>query len=85
MKPTLLAPLLLSGCAVLAGCEKPTPVVMDQCMRREIFSQCMAALPKGPERIAGGNDWDEVVNACESAAYYQSKRELPYVKPECRW
>jgi len=30
------------------------------------------------------NDWDEVVDSCENAAYYQSKREREVVKPECR-
>jgi hypothetical protein len=29
------------------------------------------------------NDWDEVVNACDSAAYYQSLRPRGQIKKEC--
>lgn len=75
--------------AVLAGCANSdgTPTINttgpDQCMRREIFQQCLKALPAGPQ-AAKYNDWDEVVGACESAAYYQSLRKQEAIKPNCR-
>lgn len=50
----------------------------------ELFKQCMSILPKGPEHVVNSNDWDEVVNSCESAAYYQSVRAYSAIKQECR-
>ena len=77
MKPLILAALMLSGCS------KELTKGPDQCLRAEIFRNCLSAVPKGPERIVGSNDWDEVVAACESAAYYQSLRTREQIKPEC--
>ena len=69
---------------VLMGCQEPSKRP-DQCMRQEIFKQCMASLPKGPQSLtATGNDWDEVVNSCDSSAYRQSIRRAEAIKPECR-
>lgn len=68
----------------LAGCSSPITSGPDQCMRAELFQKCLAAVPKGPERIDNSNDWDEVVQKCESAAYYQSLRQFSQIKPECR-
>jgi hypothetical protein len=77
--------IYLLGLLMLAGCgPRPELASPDQCMRREIFKECMAALPKGPERIHNSNDWDEVVEACENVAYYQSKRMPSQIKAECR-
>lgn len=59
--------------------------VPDQCVRPVLFQQCMLSLPKGPASItAAGNDWDEVVKACESSAYNQSLRREATIKPECQ-
>lgn len=73
---------------VLVGCEEkkpPTdPTDLDQCIRREIFMQCLAAVPKGPERISDSNDWAEVIDECASAATYQSYRRRSKIKEECR-
>lgn len=76
---------LLLASAMLAGClEKVEPSSFsDQCMRAELFQQCLKALPAGPVSTHY-NDWDEVVAACENAAYYQSIREKAQIKPECR-
>jgi hypothetical protein len=82
MKRTILAAAML-----LVACDnKPWEPTNgpDQCLRREIFQQCLAALPKGPDRTGTSSDWDEVVGACENAAYYQSQRRFPHIKPECR-
>lgn len=68
----------------LSGCnqEFSSP---DQCLRQEIFKQCLANIPKGPTHLtAAGNDWDEVVSQCDGAAYYQSMRIKSTIKPECR-
>jgi len=70
----------------LAGCDSPASVPIrecDQCMREQIFKECLALVPKGPERTTY-NDWYEVVSECESAAYWQSLRRVENIKPECR-
>ena len=57
---------------LIAGCASPYPQYeANQKLRREIFQECMKSLPAGPKSTVY-NDWDEVVNSCESAAYFQS-------------
>lgn len=70
----------------LAACDGSTGVsTPDQCMRAELFSACLRALPAGPAAPQFSDwDWDEVVAACESAAYRQSLRGAQHIKPECR-
>lgn len=83
MRTVLIAVAVL----ILSACGDPTPMPkydIDQCMRREIFQQCLQALPKGPEHVSNSNDWAEVVEACESAAHDQSFRIAGHVKPECK-
>ncbi len=63
--------------------DKEETTSNDQCLRARLFEQCLKALPAGPEATKY-NDWDEVVAACESAAYYQSLRAASTIKPECR-
>jgi len=75
-----IATLLLT--VALAGCEVDSTKV-DQCMRREIFNECLKTIPAGPTK-AHYNDWSEVVGKCEDAAYYQSLRKTTQIKPECR-
>ena len=81
MKRTIMiAALVLSGC----GDGQPMELtVVDQCMRVELFKSCMASLPAGPQSTHY-NDWDDVVDSCESAAYYQSQRKKSQVKESCR-
>ena len=75
---------VLSCSFVLMGCQEPSNGP-DQCLRQEIFKQCMASLPKGPQSLtAAGNDWDEVVESCDSSAYLQSIRRKETIKPECK-
>lgn len=70
---------------LLSGCNQEPSNGPDQCLRQEIFKQCVANIPKGPTHLtATGNDWDEVISACQSAAYYQSIRIKSTIKPECR-
>ena len=55
----------------------------DQCLRAKLFEQCLKSLPAGPQATKY-NDWDEVVNQCEIAAYRHSFRKMRYIKEECR-
>lgn len=74
----------IAAVALLAGCGKPMEFAgPDQCLRAEIFQACMKALPQGPQQTKF-NDWDEVVEACASTAYYQSVRLPEHIKPECK-
>lgn len=71
----LRIPLALALLASLSGCDgpvNPSPrYEPDQAKRIELFKMCMAALPAGPVSTKY-NDWDEVVSACGSEAYYMS-------------
>ena len=76
--------ILIAVCAlVLAGCEKVQGPQPDQCMRAELFAKCLSLLPAGPSSTQY-NDWSEVVDSCQNAAYYQSLRGQAQIKPECR-
>ena len=75
--------VLILTVLVLAGCAPSDPQSYDQCMRREIFMQCMQALPAGP-LATKYNDWDEVVSECGSQAVYLSMRRQSRIPVECR-
>lgn len=77
-----IAALLLAGCG---DDRKPNPneIVTDQCLRIRLAQQCMEQLPKGPTHVGTSNDWDEVVNQCDTNAYYQAKRLRKFVPEEC--
>lgn len=53
------------------GCSSKQKV--DQCLRQELFTRCLTAIPAGPA-VTKYNDWDEVVAMCDSIAYRQSIR-----------
>ena len=72
----------LFGCEDIVE-EKPTDIVRDQCLRIQLYQQCMKDLPKGPEVVGTSNDWDEVIGQCDENARYQSARKRQHVKPEC--
>jgi hypothetical protein len=77
---TIIA-LVLGGCGD-AAIQKHT-TGPDQCLRADLFQACLKALPAGPNQTKY-NDWDEVVEACSQAAYYQSLRRTEHIKQECR-
>jgi hypothetical protein len=81
--PFLCLLYLFACLLVIAGCgpnpEYPRP---DQCLRAKLFQSCMAALPAGPVATKY-NDWDEVVESCESAAYYQALRQRSQIADQC--
>lgn len=67
---------LLLTLAMLSGCGAADPSYEwepDQSLRRQIFKDCLAALPKVPQSTVY-NDWAEVVEECDGAAYRQSLR-----------
>ena len=55
----------------LAGCEV-AEYGRDQELNRELFKECMQALPKGPNSTVY-NDWAEVVDECKGYAYHGSR------------
>ena len=68
----------------IAGCGDYQPPSPNQCLRVELFKQCMASIPAGPVVIGNDNNWGEVIGKCESSSYYQSMREYSTIPPECR-
>ena len=66
----------------ICSCDSNFPIP-DQCLRREIFAECMKSLPLSPTTTKY-NDWNEVVEACENVAYYQSRRAPEMIKAECK-
>lgn len=72
---------------LLAACERTEivrePIVSDQCLRRELFNECMKSLPAGPISTQY-NDWDDVVSECRSYAWSVSTRLESMIKKECR-
>jgi hypothetical protein len=84
MRPALIicARFWLSVLALvfLSGCTETTAT--DQCLRREIFFQCLNSLPAGPVATKY-NDWDEVVSQCGSEAAFQSIRKKSQITAQC--
>lgn len=72
----LVVMLLCVGCS-------DNPQETDQCMRVELFNNCLKELPAGPVSTKY-NDWAEVVEACNNTSFYMSQRKRDYIKPECR-
>lgn len=68
--------------SMLIGCDAFKASVPDQCLRRELFRECMSVLPKGPESTMS-NDWAEVVVECRRTALSQSLRQPEQIAPEC--
>lgn len=76
--------LVVLALLALVGCE-PELHRTDQCLRHALFVDCLERLKSIPgPTTTHYSDWDEVVDACERAATYQSSRTLDQIKPECR-
>lgn len=60
-------------------------VLTDQCLRKELFNQCLASVPEGPTSTTVSNDWSEVVEECGGQAYSMAQRKQTFIKPECAW
>lgn len=74
---------LLPVALLAAACEPIEARGPDQCLRAELFQQCLAAVPKGPV-VTHESDWSKIVSECQSNAYSTSWRLTKNVKPECR-
>jgi len=84
MKSMTKIALMLCSVTLLAACEPSSEHSSpDQCLRAQLFQQCLKALPAGPQSTKD-NDWDEVVRSCDSVAFYQSYRARKLITPECR-
>lgn len=57
-------------------------IVVNSCLHRELFNECMKALPAGPVATKY-NDWDEVVAECRQGSRYLAKRARRHVPSEC--
>lgn len=66
--------LMILLVVLMAGCSGPRWET-DQELRAKLFQDCLKAVPKGPDSVVS-NDWAEVVDSCENAAYYQSQRKV---------
>lgn len=78
---------LVALCLLLVGCVEPPDSMKngpDQCIRMELFTKCLSAVPTGPTHTVASNDWDEVVEACQDSAYKMSIKPMNLIKPECR-
>jgi hypothetical protein len=75
----LVSVLMLAGCSA----ESMGREQIDQCIRWQLFQQCMAALPAGPQRTQY-NDWDDVVSQCEDAATRASYRIPALIPAACK-
>lgn len=82
---TLAVGLLLVGCGEEAARTEvpPASTAIDQCKRAELFRECMASLPAGPQNTTT-NDWAEVVEACADSARDMAWRKPDKVPAECR-
>ncbi len=74
------AGLLVLLCLVVSACAPDEST--NQCMRRELFKECMQLLPAGPV-ATHYNDWAEVVDQCEQRAYYESIQLVTNIPQEC--
>jgi hypothetical protein len=80
--------LILVSVLLLAACGKDDKPFIDervanQCLRRELFNECMKSLPAGPVATKY-NDWDEVVAECGRQAHYMSQRKESTIPAGCR-
>lgn len=78
-----LMAIFLFACNDQSAKKQETGSDIDQCLRREIFVECMQNIPKGPIE-SYSNDWDEVISECAEFARRSSFRKLEYIKQECR-
>ena len=76
--------LLALLCSIfLVGCDGENSTDTDQCLRRELFNECMHEIPPGPS-TTHYNDWDEVVRACKDYSFWAAQRIIKNIKEECK-
>lgn len=79
MKATTKIMPLIFLAAVTVGCSKPEVMqkstaewCIDTAKRIARFDECLKLIPKGPISTEY-NDWEEVIEMCDSISYSQSK------------
>lgn len=78
--PSLLILFLLVVLVfLLAGCGSSESQKTNQCVRAELFQQCMKLLRAGPAIL----EQDKAVTACDSVAYQQSWRLESQISLAC--
>lgn len=76
--------VLVLAIGTMSGCDQlPPPTTTNECAREQIFQACLKALPAGPASTHY-NDWDDVVDSCESHAYYTAQQIRSTVPLQCR-
>lgn len=72
--------LILIAAVLLAGCGQ-SPIKgeyrTDQAKRQGLFQDCLDRIPEGPKETVY-NDWAEVVDSCDGAAYRMSQVWVEY-------
>lgn len=68
---------------LLAGCSPPDYTRgVDNCTRQELFKSCLREVPTGPASTVS-NDSSEVIDSCDSSAYYQSIKPIETISKAC--
>lgn len=78
--------LVFVALACLGGCGRRVvedELVQDQCIRVELFKDCLSRVPTGPV-VTHDNPWDQVITECSKAVTYLSYRKKSQIKPECQ-
>lgn len=84
MYKILLLSFLLVGCmGEIENAETSTTPIVDACLQKVYFDDCMKALPAGPTSTKY-NDWSEVIDECTDSAKSLSYRQTKNVKDECK-
>lgn len=77
--------LIIIAACLLSGCDRIKINTVDQCLRRELFKECMASIPPLPQSTHfGETEWDQIIEECGHIAYLQSLRKWEFIKEECR-
>jgi hypothetical protein len=82
MRKIIITALML---AVLCGCEQSEKnLILDYRARerQRVFTDCLKNTPQGPVSVHNSNDWSEVIDSCDSAAYYQTNALIPQQEGE---
>lgn len=75
---TIKLAIALALVALLCACDHRSTT--DQCLRAELFQQCL----KTSHHPAYPSAQEKVIAACSTEAAYQALRPVQFVKPECR-
>jgi len=75
--------LFILGAALFVSACTPPQQQTDQCMRVELFNSCLKNAPIGPNSIYNSNDWEEVIERCDTISYWQSQRKAEQITKEC--